>query len=37
MKAKSIASDEKWLDYLSTHPMTEERLKDFEEYKRETE
>ena len=32
MKGKSVASDEKWLDYLSTHPMTEERLKDFEEH-----
>jgi predicted Zn-dependent protease len=31
MKAKSVASNEKWLGYLSTHPMTEERLKDFEE------
>lgn len=31
MRAKSQASDEKWLDYLSTHPVTEERLKDFEE------
>jgi predicted Zn-dependent protease len=30
-KAKSIASGEEWLDYLSTHPVTEERLKDFEE------
>jgi Zn-dependent protease with chaperone function len=30
-KTKSVASDEEWLDYLSTHPMTEERLKDFEE------
>jgi predicted Zn-dependent protease len=31
-KGKCQASDEKWLDYLSTHPMTEERLKDFEEH-----
>ena len=31
MRAKSMTSDEKWLGYLSTHPMTEERLKDFEE------
>ncbi len=33
--AKSETSDEKWLDYLSTHPMTEERLKDFEEPRKE--
>jgi Zn-dependent protease with chaperone function len=32
MKKKSMASDEKWLNYLSTHPMTEERLKDFEKF-----
>ncbi|MBW2172447.1 MAG: M48 family metallopeptidase [Deltaproteobacteria bacterium] len=31
MVAKSETSDDKWLDYLSTHPMTEERLKDFEQ------
>jgi Zn-dependent protease with chaperone function len=37
MKAKSMASDEKWLNYLSTHPMTEERLKDFEEQSKEKE
>jgi Zn-dependent protease with chaperone function len=35
MRGISKASDQKWLDYLSTHPMTEERLKDFE--KQETE
>jgi predicted Zn-dependent protease len=29
--AKSKASGEKWWSYLSTHPVTEERLKDFEQ------
>jgi Zn-dependent protease with chaperone function len=36
-KTESVASDEEWLDYLSTHPMTEERLKDFEDYEKEKE
>ena len=35
MAAKSETSDEKWLHYMSTHPMTEERLKDFEDQRKE--
>ncbi|MES0363269.1 MAG: M48 family metalloprotease, partial [Desulfobacteria bacterium] len=28
---ESESLDGKWLNYLSTHPMTEERLRDFEQ------
>jgi len=31
MEPKSKGSDGKWLNYLSTHPMTEERLRNFEQ------
>jgi predicted Zn-dependent protease len=30
MAPKSKTGSGKWLGYLSTHPMTEERLRDFE-------
>ncbi|MDL1963169.1 MAG: M48 family metallopeptidase [Deltaproteobacteria bacterium] len=34
MVSKSKGSGKKWLNYLSTHPMTEERLRNFEQKKR---
>jgi Zn-dependent protease with chaperone function len=36
MRGTSKGSDQKWLDYLSTHPMTEDRLKDFEQQQTES-
>jgi len=31
LASESKSLDGKWLNYLSTHPMTEERLRDFEQ------